>query len=60
MKAYLMTTGALFALIPLAHLLRIMDEWPDRATDPWFLLLTVATTALALWAWRLLRRQARS
>ena len=55
MKVYVMTTGAVFGLITLAHLLRIIAEGPHVATDPWFVLLTVAAGALCLWAWRLLR-----
>ena len=42
MKAYVMTTGAIFGLITLAHLLRVMAEGPRLATDPFFILLTVA------------------
>ncbi len=55
MRAYVMTTGAVFGLITLAHVLRIFAEGRHVATDPWFLLLTVATAMLAFWAWRLLR-----
>jgi hypothetical protein len=55
MKAYVITTGAVFALLTLAHLLRIIMEWPHLARDPFFLLITVAAGALCLWAWRLLR-----
>jgi hypothetical protein len=55
MKVYVMTTGAVFGLITLAHLLRIIAEGPHVVTDPWFVLLTVAAGALCLWAWRLLR-----
>jgi hypothetical protein len=55
MKAYVMTTGAVFGLITLAHVLRIIAEGPHLATDPWYVLLTVAAAALGLWAWRLLR-----
>lgn len=55
MKAYLISTGGLFGLITLVHLWRIVDEWPRLATDPFYLLLTVAAAALCLWAWRLLR-----
>jgi hypothetical protein len=60
MKTYVITTGILFGLITLAHLWRIIDEWPRQATDAWYLLLTVAAAALSLWAWRLLRVSARS
>jgi hypothetical protein len=55
MKAYVMTTGAVFALLTLAHLLRIVAEWPHLARDPLFLLITLAAAGLCLWAWRLLR-----
>jgi hypothetical protein len=59
MKAYLISTGGLFGLITLVHLWRIVDEWPRLATDPWYLLLTVAAAALCLWAWRLIRLSVR-
>lgn len=52
MKAYLATTGATFILITVAHLLRMVRE-PQFARDPWYLLLTVATAALSVWAARL-------
>ena len=55
MKAYLLTTGSVFGLITLAHLWRIIDEWPHLATEPWYVLLTLAAAALGLWSWRLLR-----
>jgi hypothetical protein len=56
MKAYVMTTGVVFGLITLAHLLRIMAEGPHLLTEPLWVLLTAATAALSIWAWRLLRR----
>ena len=55
MKAYLMTTGAIFGLITLAHLWRMIAEWPHLATEPWYVLLTVTAAVLSFWAWRLLR-----
>jgi hypothetical protein len=59
MKAYLMTTGGLFALLAAAHLARSVDEWQRFAQDPWFLLegpgIGVIAGALAFWAWRLTR-----
>lgn len=55
MKAYVMTTGAVFGLITLAHVLRVVAEGPRLATDPSFVLLTILSTALCLWAWRVLR-----
>ncbi len=58
MKAYLMTTGALFGLLTVVHLWRVTEE-THLATDPWYIFITVAAAALCLWAWRLLRRSAR-
>lgn len=60
MTAYVKTTGAVFGLITLAHLLRIIAEGPRLAADPLFVLLTVAAAALCLWAGRLLWPAARS
>jgi hypothetical protein len=56
MRAYVITTGVLFGLITLAHVWRAIEEGRGLASDPWFILLTVAAAALCLWAWRLLRR----
>ena len=60
MKAYVVTTGALFGLLTVVHLWRIVEEWPHLASDPWFLLATGAAAALGLWAWRLLRNSHRA
>ena len=60
MKAYVMTTGAVFGLLTLAHLWRIFEEGLHLAMDPWFALFTVAAGALCLWAWRLLSLSKRS
>jgi hypothetical protein len=63
MKAYLITTGSLFALLAVAHLLRTIAEWQRLAAEPWFLLqgpgIGVLAVALALWAFRLLRVKVR-
>jgi hypothetical protein len=60
MKAYVMTTGVIFGLLTLAHLLRIIMEGRHLAKDPIYILITLAAAALCFWAWRLLRRSARS
>jgi len=59
-KAYVTTTGVVFGLLTLAHIWRVIEEGPHLATDPWYVLITVAATALSLWAWRVLRRSLRS
>ncbi len=38
MKAYVITTGAVFGLLTLAHAWRVIAEDPHLATDPWFVL----------------------
>ena len=59
MKAYLLTTGVLFGLLAIAHLLRTIVEWSRLAADPWFVVqgpgIGVVAAALCFWAWRLLR-----
>ncbi|HEY8131686.1 MAG TPA: hypothetical protein VII12_07315 [Thermoanaerobaculia bacterium] len=57
MKAYVMTTGALFGLLTLAHIWRAIEE-RHLATNPWYILITVAAAALCVWAGLLLRRAA--
>ena len=59
MKAYLIVTGVLFALVALAHVLRIAAENPALALDPVFAGLTLLAAALAVWAFRLLWRTRR-
>jgi hypothetical protein len=64
MKSYLITTGTIFGLVAVAHLLRTVAEWSRLSTDPWFILegpgLAVLAGAIGFWAWRLLRLPARS
>jgi uncharacterized membrane protein len=56
MKAYVITSGAIFGVLTIAHLLRIAVENRHLATDPFFVLITLASAALCIWAWRVLRR----
>jgi hypothetical protein len=60
MKAYVITTGAVFSLLTLAHIARVFAEGPHLATDPSFVLITIAAAALCFWAWRLLWLSSRS
>ena len=59
MRAYVAITGALFALITVAHLLRIVYAEPRLARDPGYLLLTAVAAGLAIWAARLVWRGSR-
>ena len=54
-----MTTGALFGLLTLAHVWRMIEEG-HLAKDPWYLLITGVAAALSLWAWRVLRLSPRA
>jgi hypothetical protein len=54
MKVFLITTGTVFGLITVAHVLRFFAEGPHLAREPLFMLLAVVPAALSLWAWRLL------
>jgi hypothetical protein len=57
-KVYVMVTGILFGVLTIAHVLRMIEEGRDLATNPWYLLITAAAAALCVWAWRLLRAHA--
>ena len=55
MKAYLMTTGVVFGLITLAHIVRVVMEGPHLLKEPLYIVLTLLTAGLSVWAWSLLR-----
>jgi hypothetical protein len=54
-KAYVMTSGVIFGLITLAHVWRVFEEGLRLATEPWYVLITLAAAGLCLWGWRVLR-----
>jgi len=57
MRAYLITTCLVFSLITVAHIWRIVaGADPQMAKNSWFILITLMTAALALWAAVLLKR----
>ncbi len=56
MKAYVITTGVIFGLLTVLHLLRIVMENTHLAAEPIFILFTVASAALCIWAFYLLGR----
>jgi hypothetical protein len=60
MRAYVMTTGSVFGLLVLVHVWRAVEEGPHLATEPSYVLITAASAALCLWAWRLLRLMPRT
>lgn len=60
MKAYVISTGAVFGLLTLAHIWRVIEEGPHLMTQVPWVLITVAAAALFLWACRLLWQSSRS
>ena len=59
MKAYVITTGAVFGLLVVAHVWRVVEEGVALAKNPIYVLITIAAAALCLWAWRLFRLMSR-
>ncbi|HEY0454900.1 MAG TPA: hypothetical protein VGE41_00890 [Verrucomicrobiae bacterium] len=59
MKAYLITTGILFALLTLLHIWKAIDEWNYHTANTWTMVAVTFLPALfAWWAFRLLRKLA--
>lgn len=56
MKAYIMTSGLIFALIAIAHVIRVAMESTRILHEPIFALLTLLAAALSIWAFVVLRR----
>jgi hypothetical protein len=55
-RAYVITTGIVFALLTVAHLLRMAMEDPHLAADPIYIAITAAAAGLSGWAFYVLRR----
>lgn len=54
MKAYVVTTGSIFGLITVLHILRMFVE-PEQGRDPVYILLTLLAASVCIWAFWLLR-----
>ena len=59
MRSYVITTGAAALLLALAHLARIFVEGTHLLGQPAFLLATVASIGIGIWALLLLRKPSR-
>ena len=59
MKAYVITTGIVFALLTVAHLARMVVEDAHLAADPIYIAITATAAALSGWAFYVLRRDPR-
>jgi hypothetical protein len=60
MRTYVAITGVVFGLLTLAHIWRFIEEGSYLASQPWFVVITLASAALSIWALRLLRGGTRS
>jgi hypothetical protein len=59
MRAYVITTGVIFGLITIADIVRIFSEHRFLATDPIYVLLTLLSASLCIWAGMVLRKLSR-
>jgi hypothetical protein len=56
MRRYLLVTAIAFALLALMHVWRVIAESTSLMRDPWFVLITVISVALSVWAFGLWRK----
>jgi len=59
MRAYVITTAIVFALLVVAHILRAIGEGSQLMKQPPYILTTLAAAVLFVWAMSLLRRSPR-
>ena len=57
MRAFLLVAAACFALLAVAHVLRLVVEGPGPLQSPVFILTTLLSAALSAWATVLLFRK---
>ena len=55
MKAYLLTTGTLFSVSTVVHVVVVAERWRVFASDPWPAVVLAVSAGLSPWAWRLIR-----
>lgn len=61
MRAYLATTGVLFAVLAVLHVWRLVVEWPGIRAEFWIIAGgSILSAVLALWALKLLLALKRS
>jgi hypothetical protein len=56
-KAYLATTGVVFALLTILHVWRFVAEAGGPGRDPWFIFISLVAAAFTAWSAMLLFRQ---
>jgi hypothetical protein len=58
-KAYLITSGVIFGLIPVLHVWKAIAEGPQTAKNPVFILSTATAAGMCVWAFWLASRRSR-
>jgi hypothetical protein len=56
MRMYVVASGAVFALVALAHVARVVAEGTGPLSDPMFVVSTILSVVLSAWAIVVLRR----
>lgn len=56
MKAYIITTGVIFALLAAAHVARAIAEGAHPLAEPIFVLTTLISVGMVVWAALLFKR----
>ena len=56
MKTYIVTTGAAFGLLTLAHIARLFAEGVRLMIEPVFVITTVGSACVCIWAIVLLKK----
>ena len=60
MKAYITTSGIVFALVALAHVWRVSVEGIHVLNSFWFVFSTLLAIGLSAWAWVVFKRLPRA
>jgi hypothetical protein len=58
-KAYLLTTGVIFAVLTVLHAWRMFAEAGGPLREPWFVFITLVAAAFTVWAGVLFRQTQR-
>jgi heme/copper-type cytochrome/quinol oxidase subunit 1 len=59
MRAYVITSGSIFGLLAVVHILRVFAEGRQVLADPIFVFVTLVAAALSGWAFRILQASGR-
>jgi hypothetical protein len=55
-RSYILASGSLFAALVVVHGARLAAEGPVVVANPFFTISTLASLAMAAWAWRAFKR----